>query len=339
MDPASLPVLQKLGFTPPPRDLHSGEPSDRISFGSFSSPVSSDSFRIGSIPLPIVPDIPGRLPSFQGVGYIVGLWDSIPDEKLFSVLDCWQAGYDNDNVKLLVQISSVPTKEYIYKRLLHCSLCDCLGHVDDSCTGIFCQGCGDISGTCVCMSTRTDARKHEPCRVGPNPLGLQCNACSAVNHITRLCPGLRRCPLCHRLGHKSRKLPACASLPRWAWKKKNLPQSKRILPRVTAGASEVGISVDVGMARATGDPHGGCLSKRQQTIPCHAEVANPHCLTIRLPGQGVVNSACQKPQSSVTTLSSSSTPTPPPSRLFSPLAPSKQFPSPAPAKSLKQSPA
>ena len=76
----------------------------------------------------------------------MGLWDSIPDEKLFSVLDCWQAGYDNDNVKLLVQISSVPTKEYIYKRLLHCSLCDRLGHVDDVCTRVFCQRCGDDSG-------------------------------------------------------------------------------------------------------------------------------------------------------------------------------------------------
>ena len=103
------------------------------------SPVSPDSFRIGSISLPISSDIPGRLPSFHGERYIVGLWDSIPDDTLLSILDGWQARYDNDNVKLMVQVSSVPTKEYIYKRLLHCSLCDHLGHVDESCTGVFCQ--------------------------------------------------------------------------------------------------------------------------------------------------------------------------------------------------------
>ena len=87
LDPASVQVQQKLGFIPPPTDLHPGEPSDQISFGSFLSPVSPDSFRIGSISLPISSDIPRRFPSFHGERYIVGLWDSIPDDTLLSILD------------------------------------------------------------------------------------------------------------------------------------------------------------------------------------------------------------------------------------------------------------
>ena len=47
-----------------------------------------------------------------------GLWDSIPDDKLLSILDGWEASYNNESVKLMVEISSVPTKDYIYNRLI-----------------------------------------------------------------------------------------------------------------------------------------------------------------------------------------------------------------------------
>ena len=139
MDPASVPVFQKLGLISPPTDLHSGEPPAEISFGSFLAPVSKENFRIGTISLPIFSDIPATLPSFRGELFTKGLWDSIPDNTLYSILDGWQAGYDNDSVKLMVQITSVPTKDYIYKRLKHCSICDRLGHVAETYTGIFFQ--------------------------------------------------------------------------------------------------------------------------------------------------------------------------------------------------------
>ena len=274
MDPASIPVFQNLGLIPPPTDLHSGEPPAEISFGSFLAPVSPDIFRIGSICVPISSDIPAKLPSFRGELFDRGLWESIPDDTLYSILDGWQAGYDNDSVQQMVQISSVPTKDYIYKRLKLCSLCDRLGHVADCCNEFFYPPCGDVSVHGPCVSTRNKPNFHMPCKVGPDPLGHPCNACSAMDHMTRLCPGLRRCPFCHRLGHVARKPSYCHALPHLVWAQKSLPvtKSERILPRGELEASVFGNSMVVGMARVARDTRARWIWKQKQKIPRSSDV-------------------------------------------------------------------
>ena len=150
IDPASLMVFHKLGLVHSTTVTHSGAgPSPEISFGSLSGPDSQERpypFHIGAINIPNLSGSHVTLPSFRGHRFYQGLWDNIPEETPFHILDGWQAGYDNESVKLMVGLPCIPTKDYIFERLKHCSRCDRFGHSPSICTGFFCQTCGDISG-------------------------------------------------------------------------------------------------------------------------------------------------------------------------------------------------
>ena len=63
------------------------------------------------------------LPSFKGSRFRDSYWDSISDEKLYHIMDGWQAGYSNTEVASMVQIADVPSQDYIDSRLLKCSKC------------------------------------------------------------------------------------------------------------------------------------------------------------------------------------------------------------------------
>ena len=107
-------VFHKLGLVHSTTVTHSGAgPSPDISFGSLSGPASQEHpypFRIGAINIPNLSGSHVTLPSFRGHRFFQGLWNDIPGEKLSDILDGWQAGYDNESVKLMVDLSSLSTK-------------------------------------------------------------------------------------------------------------------------------------------------------------------------------------------------------------------------------------
>ena len=188
----------------------------------------------------------------------------------------------------MVGISSIPTKDYIFERLKHCSHCDRFGHLPSICTGIFCQKCGDISGKCLCYSSDSlqpvdpTPSRHEPCILGRSLSILTCLACSATRHRTTNCPGLRRCLFCQHMGHRARMPNLCYRLPKVCWTHIRLhaTPSIEILPRKLPLYSMADNPAEVGMARTNRDMQVHKVWVRKRNISCLSNVAPSHCVSI-----------------------------------------------------------
>lgn len=113
MDPISSAELQHFGFLKSP-ELDSPATTGGITFGSLQFPCASV-IKFGSFEFPQSEELSSKLPSFKGGQFCRDLWDSIPEDKLYCILDLWQAGYLNEDVKNVVQIIDVPSLEYIKK--------------------------------------------------------------------------------------------------------------------------------------------------------------------------------------------------------------------------------
>ena len=177
----------------------------------------------------------------------------------------------------MVGLSSIPSKEYIYDRLKHCTSCDRFGHLASTCTGFFCQACGDTSGSCSCSSSISgqDSHRaahtlscHEPCIMGRSTPILMCLACSSAGHRTTNCPGLRRCSLCHHLGHRAHKPNLCCRLPKvhWTHIRQHATTYSEILPRKILLSSMEDNPADIGMARTNQDTRVHKVWVRKQNI-------------------------------------------------------------------------
>ena len=92
-----------------------------IPFGKFNFPIFSDHdmhIRLGDFVLNQKDFLHSARTSFHGPQFKESYWQSLPDEKLFHIMDGWQAGYSDNEVKAMVQIKDVPTQDYIDARLL-----------------------------------------------------------------------------------------------------------------------------------------------------------------------------------------------------------------------------
>ena len=170
-----------------------------IFFGQFNFPVISDqegNIRLGDFVCSGKENV-HVMPSFKGSRFRDSYWDSISDEKLYHIMDGWQAGYSNTEVASMVQIADVPSQDYIDSHLLKCSKCSRHGHPTTDCPGIFCQRCIRLIYQCLCPEYLPD--RGEACMLGRK---LQTYlACNSREHISRSCPGLQRCSSCNLLGH------------------------------------------------------------------------------------------------------------------------------------------
>ena len=85
--------------------------------------------------------LPSAVPVFHGPHFRELYWNSIPDDKLYHIMDGWQAGYSDLDIKSMVQIKDVPSQAYIDARLLKCLNSSHHGHLVSDCPCIFCQRC------------------------------------------------------------------------------------------------------------------------------------------------------------------------------------------------------
>lgn len=259
IDPSSVNVIQKFGLVPlPPANLTGDAPIPKgISFGSFEFPVISDEsqdFRFGEFSFHFSGRISSNLPSFKGNQFRQNYWDSLPDETLYHILDGWQAGYSDAEVKVMVQIVDVPTAAYIDNRLLRCTKCGRLGHLSPACPGVFCFHCYNPDDQCVCDRTDnavdTSSRLHGDSSIlDHHSRGPTCMACSRVGHSVFGCPGLMRCASCQRLGHLG-----CSGNPAgpyFIWKPKitRPPQ----ISGITRGKAEACLVENINMIRVARD--------------------------------------------------------------------------------------
>ena len=83
-----------------------------IPFGKFNFPIVSDHdthIRLGDFVLKQKDFLHSACTSFHGPQLKESYWQSLPDEKLYHIMDGWQAGYSDNEVKAMVQIKDVPT--------------------------------------------------------------------------------------------------------------------------------------------------------------------------------------------------------------------------------------
>ena len=128
-------------------------------------------------------------PSFKGSHFRESYWNSISDERLYHIMDGWQAGYSDVDVSSMVQIKDVPTQEYIDSRLLKCLGCSRHGHLASDCPGIFCQHCIRLIDQCLCPEYQFD--RLDTCMLGHKLCTFL--VCNRNDHIGPSCPGLKRC--------------------------------------------------------------------------------------------------------------------------------------------------
>ena len=160
--------------------------AEGISFGQFNFPMIADpelNIRLGVFVCSGKDNV-HVMPSFKGSRFRDSYWDSISDEKLYHIMDGWQAGYSNAEVASMVQIVDVPTQDYIDSRLLKCYKCSRHGHLARDFPGIFCQHCIRLIDQCLCP-------EYLPDRVGSCMLGRKlqtCVACNSTDHLSPRCP-------------------------------------------------------------------------------------------------------------------------------------------------------
>ena len=140
--------------------------ADGIFFGQFKFPVIADqelNIRLGDF-ICSGKDNLHVMPSFKGSRFKESYLNSISDEKLYHIMDGWQAGYSDADVSSMVQIKDVPTQEYIDSRLLKCLNCTRHGHLASDCPGTFCQRCIRLIDQCLCPDYQYD--RIDTCMLG-----------------------------------------------------------------------------------------------------------------------------------------------------------------------------
>lgn len=167
--------------------------SGEVIFGSFQFPKAQ-------------PEIKVIGKQFLGSNFKLSYWQTIPDSKLYEILDLWQAGYADPAIMSALKISSVPTKDFIYSALNRCSDCFRLGHVDIDCPGTTCKQCISLGYTC---------NLHD--RVSGD--NLFCKKCLASGHLHVSCMVGLRCKVCGLLGYMGWQCNS-GKRPRAVWRKK-----------------------------------------------------------------------------------------------------------------------
>lgn len=84
--------------------------TDLLKFGSFSDPMS-------------VEEIGDSVLYFEGSNFQSNYWQNIPEESLYSILDAWQAGYSDPEIRAMLSLKSIPSKDFIYGKLRRCESC------------------------------------------------------------------------------------------------------------------------------------------------------------------------------------------------------------------------
>lgn len=134
--------------------------SKLLNFGTcnvgLESPIIEEKFnhapiKFGSLqPMNVLPNKNAKFPIFVGADALPTVWKSIPDSTLYHILDLWQAGYSNDEVKNSLDIISLPSADYIHHRLYKCSCYFGVGHMNFDCTASKCNVCNLFTRACCC---------------------------------------------------------------------------------------------------------------------------------------------------------------------------------------------
>lgn len=117
------------------------------------------------------------------------IWNYIPKEVIYHILDLRQADYNDVDIKSALDIVDVPNSEFIYERLGRCTTCFAIGHRASSCSSKFCADC-----KCSERACSSKPNSHVPC----------CFICNNVAHLIDFCPALFKCSFCQLLGHHNR---------------------------------------------------------------------------------------------------------------------------------------
>lgn len=128
-------------------------------------------------------------PKFVGVHRKSSVWDGIPKNVLYHILDLWQVEYLDREVMAALDIPSVPDINYIYARLGRCSLCFQIGHTSSNCSATICDSCNNFEQACFCKSENVCRRP------------IICDICNGDSHRSVICPSKWKCSICGLLGH------------------------------------------------------------------------------------------------------------------------------------------
>lgn len=181
----------------------------KIQFGSFS-PVdhtdrlpSLDVICLGSFKLPIPSEITDAKDHiFCGSKWNTAVWNNIPDETLYHIMDLRQAEYTDQIIASICHVHSVPPEQFILSWLGRCNRCFAIGHKSSDCTAQYCTTCNLFLRACIC---------------GPQ-------LCNNPDHSSIFCPARLLCDRCKFLGHLGRRCGLAVNGPcKFIWKPKILP--------------------------------------------------------------------------------------------------------------------
>lgn len=289
-DPSSSRELAKFGLCPSPPATYSGQ-VDRLNLGCFQIPLisdPSDMIKLGSFWVPTLGSNIQGISSFSGHNFRQSVWDSIPEDTLYHILDLWQAGYSDPEVCSALDIRSVPSYDYILLRVHRCYICFRFGHLSTDCPGVNCKICNSLSCYCQCnQNVHSDdchIRKGRPCtcKLGHEATTIG-SVCNDEYHLSWAYPAHLICEACGLLGHLSRDCGK-KNLDCFVWKVKHDTESTLVPPE------------NLLWRKSPNNPHmAGNLCHRKvdarkkiwvvkQKIPTTADVAIPDCSkTSRLP--------------------------------------------------------
>lgn len=178
---------------------------------STNSVAGSCNLKFETVEVPMIPENQlYKLPCLMGYDHKLRDWKNLDPNILYDILDLWQANYCDADILQTLQITSVPTREFIHATLGRCDFCSAVGHSADKCAARLCATCNlfDRACTCTYMQTRPSTRR------------IFCTICNSQAHLFKDCPTRFKCSNCSFLGHTA-SVCGAASAQCFSWSVKN----------------------------------------------------------------------------------------------------------------------